>query len=94
MSDDLLNKFSQQKSVIEKISSKVGLIFAKSYFKEFADCPEQAHSQHLQSLETKYNKSVKYVEKLVKENSDLRLLMNKYVKVGSFLFFRLFQMSA
>ena len=60
--------------------------------KEIADCPEQTQSQNIGTLEAKYNKSVKYVEKLVKDNSDLRLLMNKYIKVGSF-FLYLFESS-
>ena len=60
--------------------------------KEIADCPEQTQSQNIETLETKYKKSVKYVEKLVKDNSDLRLLMNKYIKVGSF-FLYLFESS-
>ena len=33
-------------------------------------------------LEARYNKSLEYVRRLVTENKDLRMLMNKYIKVS------------
>ena len=33
-------------------------------------------------MEARYNKSLAYVRRLVRENKDLRTLMAKYIKVG------------